>query len=66
MIIEKRKPYHLIIMIIGLIFLWILPVAAAETEVKTDSATKQTAQKKNMETMEEMVVTGTRSEEKIT
>lgn len=67
MIIKTCKPCYLIFMILGLIFLRGLPISAAETKVTTDTATEQNDQeRKNTETMEEMVVTGTRSEEKIT
>ena len=74
MIIKPCKPCYLIFMILGLIFLRGLPISAAETKVTTDTATEQTdtvteqndQERKNTETMEEIVVTGTRSEEKIT
>jgi vitamin B12 transporter len=68
MIIKKCEGWVLRFIILGLIFVWVLPVAATETKVNADTTTERRdrKKKKNTETMEEMVVTGTRSEEKIT
>ncbi len=53
--------------LLTLIFLSVLPSMAAETEVKENATAAQSDQEKEKtETVEEMVVTGTRSEEKIT